>query len=64
MARVDKRFQLLMTEEELELLKNEAEKRNLSAGEMLRLSLRNEVYRSDSYERLEALNVLSRLKEE
>ncbi|RHX81253.1 CopG family transcriptional regulator [Leptospira yasudae] len=64
MARVDKRFQLLMTEEELELLKNEAEKRNLSAGEMLRLSLRNEVYRSDSYERLEALNILSRLKEE
>ncbi|MBW0432901.1 CopG family transcriptional regulator [Leptospira yasudae] len=64
MARVDKRFQLLMTEEELELLKNEAEKRNLSAGEMLRLSLRNEVYRSDSYERLEALNILSHLKEE
>ncbi|AYV55756.1 MULTISPECIES: CopG family transcriptional regulator [Leptospira] len=64
MARVDKRFQLLMTEEELELLKNEAEKRNLSAGEMLRLSLRNEVYRSDSYERLEALRILSNLKEE
>ncbi|PJZ40914.1 CopG family transcriptional regulator [Leptospira kmetyi] len=64
MARVDKRFQLLMTEEELELLKNEAEKRNLSAGEMLRLSLRNEVYRSNSYERLEALRILSNLKEE
>ncbi|XDD50031.1 CopG family transcriptional regulator [Leptospira sp. WS92.C1] len=64
MAKVDKRFQLLMTEEELELLKNEAEKRNLSAGEMLRLSLRNEVYRSDSYERLEALRILSGLKEE
>ncbi|MBM9579553.1 CopG family transcriptional regulator [Leptospira sp. 201903070] len=64
MARVDKRFQLLMTEEELELLKNEAEKRNLSAGEMLRLSLRNEVYRSDSYERLEALNILTSIKEE
>ncbi|WP_036042207.1 CopG family transcriptional regulator [Leptospira alstonii] len=64
MARVDKRFQLLMTEEELELLKNEAEKRNLSAGEMLRLSFRNEVYRSDSYERLEALRVLVNLKEE
>ncbi|WP_036096483.1 CopG family transcriptional regulator [Leptospira weilii] len=64
MARVDKRFQLLMTEEELELLKNEAEKRNLSAGEMLRLSFRNEVYRSDSYERLEALRILANLKEE
>ncbi|EJO69768.1 MULTISPECIES: CopG family transcriptional regulator [Leptospira] len=62
MARVDKRFQLLMTEEELELLKKEAEKRNLSAGEMLRLSFRNEVYRSDSYERLEALKILSNLK--
>lgn len=64
MARVDKRFQLLMTEEELELLKNEADKRNLSAGEMLRLSLRNEVYRSDSYERLEALNILASIHEE
>ncbi|TGM53449.1 CopG family transcriptional regulator [Leptospira adleri] len=64
MARVDKRFQLLMTEEELELLKNEADKRNLSAGEMLRLSLRNEVYRSDSYERLEALNILATIQEE
>ncbi|AOP35586.1 CopG family transcriptional regulator [Leptospira tipperaryensis] len=64
MARVDKRFQLLMTEEELELLKNEADKRSLSAGEMLRLSLRNEVYRSDSYERLEALNILASMKEE
>ncbi|MBM9500819.1 CopG family transcriptional regulator [Leptospira sp. 201903071] len=64
MARVDKRFQLLMTEEELDLLKNEADKRNLSAGEMLRLSLRNEVYRSDSYERLEALNILASIKEE
>ncbi|EMY76924.1 ribbon-helix-helix protein, CopG family [Leptospira weilii serovar Ranarum str. ICFT] len=53
-----------MTEEELELLKNEAEKRNLSAGEMLRLSFRNEVYRSDSYERLEALRILANLKEE
>ncbi|RHX92401.1 CopG family transcriptional regulator [Leptospira stimsonii] len=63
MARVDKRFQLLMTEEELELLKNEADKRNLSAGEMLRLSLRNEVYRSDSYERLEALKILASMEE-
>ncbi|EMO52410.1 hypothetical protein [Leptospira noguchii] len=62
MAKVDKRFQLLMTEEELKLLKKEAEKRNLSAGEMLRLSFRNEVYRSDSYERLEALKILSNLK--
>ncbi|PJZ54522.1 CopG family transcriptional regulator [Leptospira adleri] len=64
MAKVDKRFQLLMTEDELELLKNEADKRNLSAGEMLRLSLRNEVYRSDSYERLEALNILATIQEE
>ncbi|ABJ77166.1 MULTISPECIES: hypothetical protein [Leptospira] len=64
MAKVDKRFQLLMAEEELELLKKEAEKRKLSAGEMLRLSLRNEVYRSDSYERLEALRILANLKEE
>ncbi|WP_016759086.1 hypothetical protein [Leptospira weilii] len=64
MAKVDKRFQLLMAEEELELLKKEAEKRKLSAGEMLRLSLRNEVYRSDSYERLEALLILANLKEE
>ncbi|EKR63706.1 hypothetical protein LEP1GSC036_4589 [Leptospira weilii str. 2006001853] len=63
MAKVDKRFQLLMAEEELELLKKEAEKRKLSAGEMLRLSLRNEVYRSDSYERLEALRILANLKE-
>ncbi|RHX87993.1 CopG family transcriptional regulator [Leptospira stimsonii] len=63
MARVDKRFQLLMTEEELELLKNEADKRNLSAGEMLRLSLRNEIYRSDSYERLEALKILASMEE-
>ncbi len=61
MARVERRFQMLLTEEEFELLRTEAEKRDMSASEMLRTCFRNEVFRSDSYQRLEALKELTKI---
>ncbi|MEI7012891.1 MULTISPECIES: hypothetical protein [Leptospira] len=61
MARVERRFQMLLTEEEFELLRTEAEKRDLSASELLRSCFRNEIFKSDSYQRLEALRELSKI---
>ncbi|WP_167882062.1 CopG family transcriptional regulator [Leptospira semungkisensis] len=61
MARVERRFQMLLTEEEFELLRTEAEKRELSASELLRTCFRNEIFRSDSYQRLEALRELTKI---
>ncbi|TGL63737.1 CopG family transcriptional regulator [Leptospira sarikeiensis] len=52
---------MLLTEEEFELLRTEAEKRELSASELLRSCFRNEIFRSDSYRRLDALRELSKI---
>ncbi|MCC6274850.1 MAG: CopG family transcriptional regulator [Leptospiraceae bacterium] len=61
MARIDKRFHLLLTDEELALLKAESEKRNISAGEMIRISLKNEITQKSSYMRMSALHTLVNL---
>lgn len=59
MAQNEKRFQLLLKEEELIRLKKEAEKRGISAGELLRLSLKNELSGKSSYEKVLALHRLA-----
>ena len=62
MAKIEKRFQLLLTEEELELLKKEAESRGVSAGELVRTSLKNEILRKNVYDKLNAVEILCNLK--
>ncbi|MCB1190775.1 MAG: CopG family transcriptional regulator [Leptospiraceae bacterium] len=59
MAQSEKRFQLLLKEEELVLLKKEAEKRGVSASELLRLSLKNELSGKSSYSKVKALHKLA-----
>ncbi|TGK20934.1 CopG family transcriptional regulator [Leptospira fluminis] len=61
MARVERRFQMLLTEEEFELLRKEAGEREMSASELLRTCFRNEIFRSDTYRRLEALKELTQI---
>ncbi|EQA35127.1 hypothetical protein LEP1GSC047_1177 [Leptospira inadai serovar Lyme str. 10] len=61
MARIERRFQMLLTDEEFDLLKQEADKRDMSASELLRTCFRNEIFSSDSYQRLEALKELANL---
>ncbi|MBE7412273.1 MAG: CopG family transcriptional regulator [Leptospiraceae bacterium] len=58
MAKINKRFHLLLTDEELLLLKNESEKRNISAGELIRISLKNEIIQKSSYMRISALQTI------
>lgn len=56
MAKISNRFQILLTDEEVRLLKSEAEKRNISQGELLRLALKNEVYKKSSLNKRNALH--------
>ncbi|MCB1179070.1 MAG: CopG family transcriptional regulator [Leptospiraceae bacterium] len=60
MKKINKRFQLLLTDEEMEALKNESLKRGISSGELLRLSLHNEIYKKTS---LEKMNYLKQITE-
>lgn len=64
MAKIEKRFQLLLSEEEMQMLKSESEKRGISAGELLRMSLRNEITQIDVYERMSALKRLTEIHPE
>ncbi len=59
MAQSEKRFQLLLKDEELNLLKREAEKRKISAGELLRIGLKNELGGKSSYNKVLALHKLA-----
>jgi len=63
MSRIEKRFQLLLTGEEMELLKKEAAVRGISAGELLRLGFRNEIGDRRVHDRIAALNTLASLAE-
>lgn len=63
MAKIEKRFHLLLSNEEYLQLKNESEKRNISAGELIRLSLQNEITQKTSYTRMNALHTLVELVE-
>ncbi|MDZ4727896.1 MAG: ribbon-helix-helix protein, CopG family [Leptospira sp.] len=58
MAKIDKRFQILFSEEELLLLKHEADKRGISQGELLRSALRNEITQKSDFTRLRAVRSL------
>jgi hypothetical protein len=57
-AKIDKRFQILFSEEEILLLKNEADKRGISQGELLRLALRNEITQKSDFVRIKAIRSL------
>lgn len=58
-AKIEKRFQLLLSEEELEYLKTESEMRGISASEILRIGLRNEITHKTSLERIHAIEDLA-----
>lgn len=59
MAKIDKRFQILFSEEEVLLLKNEADRRGLSQGELIRIALRNEITQKSDVTRMRALRALA-----
>lgn len=55
MAKIDKRFTILFSDEELKLLKSNAQLRGMSAAELIRLSVQNEVTQKSSVDRINAL---------
>ncbi len=63
MAKIDKRFQILFSDEEILLLKNEAERRGISQAELLRLALRNEITKKSDFTRIKALRSLTEIME-
>jgi len=54
----EKRFQLLLTEEEFQVLKVESEKREISASELIRRSLDAEIHQKSDLERINAFKRL------
>ena len=62
MGKIEKRFQLLLTDEELMLLKQEAENRGISSGELIRISLKHEISNKQVYDKLDALHILCSLE--
>ncbi|MBK6605322.1 MAG: CopG family transcriptional regulator [Leptospiraceae bacterium] len=61
--KIDKKFQMLFSEEELRTLKDEAAKRNISASEFIRMCIKNDLTEKTSYSRILALNTLASLNE-
>ncbi|EOQ97583.1 ribbon-helix-helix protein, CopG family [Leptospira wolbachii serovar Codice str. CDC] len=61
MAKIDKRFQILLSEEEQILLKNEASRRGVSQGELIRMALKNEIIQKSELLRRQALVALAEL---
>ncbi|PJZ45062.1 CopG family transcriptional regulator [Leptospira brenneri] len=61
MAKIDKRFQILLSEEEQVLLKNEASRRGISAAELIRMALKNEIIQKSELVRRKALLTLTEL---
>ncbi|TGL87283.1 CopG family transcriptional regulator [Leptospira congkakensis] len=61
MAKIDKRFQILLSEEEQILLKNEASRRGVSGGELIRMALKNEIIQKSELVRRNALIALTEL---
>ena len=55
MEKIDKRFTILFSDEELKLLKSNAQLRGMSAAELIRLSVQNEVTQKSSVDRINAL---------
>ncbi|XDD53194.1 CopG family transcriptional regulator [Leptospira sp. WS4.C2] len=61
MAKIDKRFQILLSEEEQILLKNEASRRGVSQGELIRMALKNEIIQKSELLKRQALTALTEL---
>ncbi|TGL40911.1 CopG family transcriptional regulator [Leptospira perdikensis] len=61
MAKIDKRFQILLSEEEQILLKNEASRRGISGGELIRMALKNEIIQKSELLRRQAIVSLTEL---
>ncbi|MBP7284328.1 MAG: CopG family transcriptional regulator [Leptospiraceae bacterium] len=61
MKKIDKKFQMLFSEEELVNLKLEAAKRNVSASEFIRICIKNELTEKSSYSKIVALRNLTNL---
>jgi hypothetical protein len=59
--KIDKRFQLLLTQEEWDLLKRESEKRGISASELIRKGLQSEISKHTSIERIQAIRNLIKI---
>ncbi len=54
--KIEKRFQLLLTEQEMNDLKRESEKREIPASEILRMGLRNEISKRTNLDRINAVH--------
>lgn len=55
MSKVDKRFTILFSDEELMLLKANANLRGMSVGELVRVSVQNEITQKSVEDKLRAL---------
>ncbi|MCZ8238766.1 MAG: CopG family transcriptional regulator [Leptospiraceae bacterium] len=55
MSKVDKRFTILFSDEELMLLKANANLRGMSVGELVRVSVQNEITQKSVADKLRAL---------
>ncbi|MCB1141853.1 MAG: CopG family transcriptional regulator [Leptospiraceae bacterium] len=56
-----KRFQILLPENDFNLMKKEASKRNISSAEMIRISLNNEIIKRTNLDRIQAFKDLLKL---
>lgn len=55
LAKIDKRFTVLFSEEEVMLLKDQARTRGMSSGELVRVAVQNELTSKSSYDKITAL---------
>lgn len=61
MPKIDKRFTVLFSEEEILLLKEQASARGLSSGELVRIAVQNEITKKSSYDKINALRRIHNL---
>jgi hypothetical protein len=61
LAKIDKRFTILFSEEEILLLKEQARARGLSSGELVRKAVQNEITKKSSYDKINALHRIHQL---
>lgn len=61
MSKVDKRFTILFSDEELMLLKANANLRGMSVGELVRVSVQNEITQKSVADKLRALQKIYNL---
>ncbi|MCG9876700.1 MAG: CopG family transcriptional regulator [Leptospiraceae bacterium] len=61
MSKVDKRFTILFSDEELMLLKANANLRGMSVGELVRVSVQNEITQKSVADKLRALHKIYNL---